>query len=148
MNAVITESMRKSTVVSSGVPHFVDEDTWIANYFFPKGTNVMANLTFIHYDPELWENPEDFNPDRFLSSAGHFESSPNVMPFSVGKRFCLGKELAEQEFYLFLSGLLHRFRFENPPDQELPSISFCQDDLNTGFLRYPPSYNVILRARF
>ena len=58
INAVISESMRKSSVVSSGVPHFVDEDTWVGNggggsghYFFPKGSNVMANLTFIHYSP-------------------------------------------------------------------------------------------------
>ena len=58
INAVISESMRKSSVVSSGVPHFVDEDTWVGNggggsghYFFPKGSNVMANLTFIHYNP-------------------------------------------------------------------------------------------------
>ena len=58
INAVISESMRKSSVVSSGVPHFVDEDTWVGNggggsghYFFPKGSNVMANLTFIHFNP-------------------------------------------------------------------------------------------------
>ena len=72
LNAVIAESMRKSTVVSSGVPHFVSEDTWIADdngnkYFFPEGTNVMASLTAIHYDPNLWgPNPEEFDPDRFL----------------------------------------------------------------------------------
>ena len=51
INAVISESMRKSSVVSSGVPHFIDEDTWVGHYFFPKGANVMANLTFIHYNP-------------------------------------------------------------------------------------------------
>ena len=36
VNAVISESMRKSSVVPSGVPHFVEEDTWLCNYFFPK----------------------------------------------------------------------------------------------------------------
>ena len=58
--------MRKSSVVPSGVPHCVKEDTVIGNYIFPKGTNVMANLTFVHYNPENWNDPEEFKPERFL----------------------------------------------------------------------------------
>ena len=46
---------------------------------------------------------------KFSNPRGHFTpNSDNLIPFSVGKRFCLGKDLAEQEFYLFLTGLLHR----------------------------------------
>jgi cytochrome P450 len=113
----------------------------------PKGTNVMANLTYIHYNPDLWSDPEIFNPDRFLE-AGKFVPNENLIPFSVGKRFCLGKNLAEQEFFLFLTGLLHRFQFLSPvPTKQLPCISFSEDNVNTGFLRYPPSYKVILRPR-
>ena len=53
---------------------------------------------------ELWENPEEFNPDRFLNDQNHYQNNENLIPFSVGKRFCLGKTLAEQEFFLFLTG--------------------------------------------
>ena len=42
-NAVIHESMRKSNVVPSGVPHYVEEDTYVDHYFFPKGIS-FSNL--------------------------------------------------------------------------------------------------------
>ena len=97
---------------------------------------------------DLWENPEEFNPDRFLDDQMHYKSNDNLIPFSVGKRFCLGKTLAEQEFFLFLTGLLHQFRFESPVSKaDLPNIRFSDDNLNTAFIRYPPSYKVILRPR-
>ncbi len=151
LNAVIAESMRKSTVVSSGVPHFVEEDLMVMGYFFPKGTNVMASLTTIHNDPEIWgPDVEDFNPQRFLDSGtGKFQANDNLIPFSVGKRFCLGKNLAEQEFFLFFANLMHQFQFEAVVEsqKELPSIKFSDDDFNTAFLRYPPQYEVILRPR-
>ena len=109
----------------------------------------MANLTYIHYNPKIWPEPEEFRPERFLDPNGEFvPNHPHLLPFSVGKRFCLGKDLAEQEFYLFLTGLLHRFTFESPvPKNQLPNIKFCQDEFNTGFVRYPPTYKVILRER-
>lgn len=47
------------------------------------------------------------------------------------------------------TGLLHQFKFESPISREdLPNINFCEDDVNTGFIRYPPTYEVILRPRF
>ena len=59
---------------------------------------------FSFFLSELWENPEEFNPDRFLNDQNHYQNNENLIPFSVGKRFCLGKTLAEQEFFLFLTG--------------------------------------------
>ena len=97
---------------------------------------------------DLWDKPEEFNPNRFLDENGHYKSNDNLIPFSVGKRFCLGKILAEQEFFLFLTGILHQFRFESPVSKEaLPNVRFCDDDINTAFIRYPPNFQVILRPR-
>ena len=97
---------------------------------------------------DLWDNPEEFNPNRFLDENGHYKSNDNLIPFSVGKRFCLGKILAEQEFFLFLTGILHQFKFESPVSKEaLPNVRFCDDDINTAFIRYPPNFQVILRPR-
>ena len=65
----------------------------------------------------------------------------------MGKRFCLGKNLAEQELFLFFANLMHQFKFEAASSADLPNIKFCEDNVNTAFIRYPPRYDVILRQR-
>ena len=143
--AVMQESLRVGTVVPGGVPHYVEEDTWVGEYLFPKGTNVMSNLNYVHLNPEIWENPEHFNPDRFLDSEGLFLAhKAKIVPFSVGKRKCLGHALAEQEYFLFLTGILTKYRIENPEGQILPSFKFSEDTQNCGFVRYAPKYLVKL----
>ena len=72
---------------------------------------IKVTILVIFFLSELWENPEEFNPDRFLNDQNHYQNNENLIPFSVGKRFCLGKTLAEQEFFLFLTGQL-KFFFE------------------------------------
>ena len=74
-------------------------------------SKVELIILVIFFLSELWENPEEFNPDRFLNDQNHYQNNENLIPFSVGKRFCLGKTLAEQEFFLFLTGKL-KFIFQ------------------------------------
>ena len=147
--AVMHESLRVGTVVPGGVPHYVEQDSWVGGYFFPKGTTVMANLNFVHLNPASWEDPEDFKPERFLDSEGKFQAktAKKIVPFSVGKRKCLGFVLAEQEYFLFLTGILQKFRIENPEGQILPSFKFSDDTQNRGFVRYAPKYLVKLVAK-
>ena len=106
----------------------------------------MANLSYIHLNPKNWKSPEEFQPERFLDEFGGFCNNENLIPFSVGKRACLGQSMAEQELFLFLAGFLHRFTFEKSEDI-LPDIDFAQDDCNTSFIRYPPNYKVVIKPR-
>ena len=106
----------------------------------------MANLSYIHLNPKNWKSPEEFQPERFLDEFGRFCNNENLIPFSVGKRACLGQSMAEQELFLFLAGFLHRFTFEKSEDI-LPDIDFAQDDCNTSFIRYPPNYKVVIKPR-
>jgi cytochrome P450 family 2 subfamily U polypeptide 1 len=90
------------------------EDVWVGGYLFPKNSNVMANISFIHYDPKLWPDPEKFDPSRFLDESGRFVApKTGYVPFSVGKRFCVGQSLVEKEFFLFFSGLLQGSILQN-----------------------------------
>ena len=149
VKAVMHESLRVSCVVPCGVPHYVQEDTRIGGYFFPAGVNVMANLGYILHDPTVWENPQTFQPERFLNSEGKFENAfaKHFVPFSVGKRFCLGQTLSEQEYFLFLTGILKRFTLSRDESQTLPSYKFEDDYTNRGFIRYAPKYKVHLNDR-
>ena len=82
---------------------------------------------------------------RFLDR-GHFVPDEKVIPFGIGKRYCLGQSLAEKEFFLFFVGLMQKFIFQTVPGTELPSYHI--DKVNVkGILRTIPIYEVLLIER-
>ena len=87
----------------------------IGPYKIPKGTTVFGFLYQIHRDPMNYNDPKTFNPSRFIDESGHFFKDEQVIPFSIGKRFCLGQTLAEQEFFIFFTALMQQFEFLPDP---------------------------------
>ena len=143
-NAFILESYRKSSFVHAGVPHFTNEDIKLEDYIIPAKTTIFANLYHVMHDTNYWQEPDLFNPARFLDVQGHFHQDERVIPFSIGKRYCLGQSLAEKEVFLFLTGIIQNFEIISPPGQEIPSIDLysCYP---SGLGRTAPTYEVILR---
>ena len=77
----------------------------------------------VHMDPTLWKEPEQFNPERFLSDDGTKTVRPDFfIPFGVGRRMCLGDVLAKAELFLFFSSMLHVFNLQLPEGAELPDL--------------------------
>lgn len=85
VNAFIAETQRMGDVAPLGVVHETSRDTQIGGYKIPKGTMVQSNLTAVFRDPHLWENPDVFNPDRFISEDGTFFKPREFIPFCTGK---------------------------------------------------------------
>ncbi|KAM7291376.1 cytochrome P450 2J4, partial [Ixodes scapularis] len=83
--ATVWEMYRWRTVVLMGVPREADEDVIVQGYLIPSGTVVMANIWAVHMDPDLWEAPEEFRPERFLSKDGSrlIDKPDWLVPFSV-----------------------------------------------------------------
>uniref|UniRef100_A0A8C3TZQ2 CP2J2 protein n=1 Tax=Catharus ustulatus TaxID=91951 RepID=A0A8C3TZQ2_CATUS len=117
-NAVIHEVQRKGNVVPFNGPRMASEDAYVDGYFIPKGTVIMTNLTSLMFDKNEWKTPEHFNPEHFLKD-GKFWKNENFIPFSLGKRSCLGELLARSELFLFFTSLLQKFTFQAPPDTKL-----------------------------
>ena len=90
-------------------------------HVIPKNTHVIPLLHGVHMDPDLWEQPESFRPERFLTEEGKLHKPAHFMPFAAGQRMCLGDKIAEMELQLFFSSLLHVFDIENP-GAGLPSL--------------------------
>ena len=90
-------------------------------HVIPKNTHVIPLLHGVHMDPEVWEEPESFRPERFLTEEGKLHKPAHFMPFAAGQRMCLGDKIAEMELQLFFSSLLHVFDIENPA-AGLPSL--------------------------
>ncbi|XP_053777566.1 cytochrome P450 2J2 [Desmodus rotundus] len=121
-NAVVHEVQRMGNVVPLNVPRKVTVDTTLAGHYLPKGTMLFTNLTALHRDPAEWTTPDTFNPEHFLEN-GQFKKREAFLPFSIGKRACLGEQLAKSELFIFFATLLQKFTFK-PPDNEKLSLEF------------------------
>jgi cytochrome P450 len=109
---------------------------------------MFANILHVHFDEKYWNEPEKFNPNRFYDEATNlFKTDDHLIPFSVGKRFCLGQSLAEKEYFLFFTGLLQKFTLSAPNGgKDLPAIG-KNSGIVIGLLRGAPLYKTIMTKR-
>ena len=89
------------------------------------------------HDPDLFKDPEHFNPKRFIDWNGKFVQDERVIYFGTGKRRCVEEILARAEQYLFCAALLQRYQFLPPVQDQLP----LQDYL-PGLNMHPKPFSV------
>ena len=83
-------------------------------HFIPRGTYILANFWAVHHDANVWDNPFSFNPDRYLNDdSNKLIKSDALIPFSIGKRSCIGETLARVEVFLYITFLLQKYRIES-----------------------------------
>jgi cytochrome P450 len=80
----------------------------LGDFLIPPGTNIVQGISVLAEREEIFENPQDFVPERFLAGTKPYTWNP----FGGGRRMCLGKGLAEVELAVFLTTLLTRFDIE------------------------------------
>ncbi|KAL8202300.1 UNVERIFIED_CONTAM: Cytochrome P450 2J2, partial [Gekko kuhli] len=139
-NAVIHEIQRKGNIVPMNVPRMTSRDTTLAGFHLPKGTVFFASLTSVLFDKDEWETPDAFNPGHFLEG-GQFKKREAFLPFSAGKRVCLGEQLARTELFLFFTALLQKFTFRAPKDVNLNL------DFKMGLTLCPDPYRICALPR-
>ncbi|XP_060761772.1 cytochrome P450 2C42 [Neoarius graeffei] len=142
-DAVIHEVQRYIDLVPLNVPHCATREITFRGYTIPKDTIIFPLLYSVLRDDKQWENPWTFDPKHFLDTNGNFKKNPAFMPFSAGKRSCVGESLARMELFIFLVSLLQRFTFTTPGGPEsidtTPEIS--------GFANLPCRYELIATPR-
>ncbi|XP_033742964.1 cytochrome P450 2B1-like [Pecten maximus] len=120
--AFITEVFRMGNITPLAVPHGALKDIHFRGMVIPKGTLIMPNLDSVMTDPDIFKNPEKFEPERFLGKDCQLNGKErNVLAFSLGRRVCLGESLARMELFLFMTSLLQRFEFLPESPETLPS---------------------------
>ncbi|KAI8517881.1 cytochrome P450 2 sub U member 1 [Branchiostoma belcheri] len=123
-NACLLEVMRIRPVVPLTIQHAPTETVKVREYDIPKGTQGVSTTQPVlpPHDPAYWPDPDRFDPGRFLDAEGNVINKPeSFMPFSGGRRVCLGEQLARMELFLFFSTLLQSFTFRTPEDAPPPT---------------------------
>ncbi|EJD42213.1 cytochrome P450 [Auricularia subglabra TFB-10046 SS5] len=80
-----------------------------SSIYVPKDTIVEMSIVGMHYHPQYWENPTEFNPDRFLSDDWPRNA---FIPFNAGPRACLGRKFFETEAVAFLVTMLSNYKIK------------------------------------
>lgn len=122
---VIEESMRLYPPVF-GVVRDVVEDDVIGGYHIPASTSVVVSQHVTHRHPEFWEEPDRFDPDRFLSERSAGRPRFAYFPFLGGPHHCIGAEFAMMETTLIVAMILQRFRLRLAPGavvEQLPLLT-------------------------
>ncbi|XP_054438444.1 cytochrome P450 2D14 [Pteronotus mesoamericanus] len=119
--AVVHEVQRFGDIIPLGLPHKTSRDVEVQGFLIPKGTMLITNLSSVLKDETIWKEPFRFYPEHFLDAQGHFVKPAAFIPFSAGRRSCLGEPLARMELFLFFTRLLQRFSFSVPEGQPRPS---------------------------
>lgn len=122
---VIQEAMRLYPPVWLFVRQ-VSNDDEIGGYHIPRQSYVMLSPYLTHRDPEFWQNPEGFDPERF--SADRLRLLPRFayFPFGGGPRICIGNSFAQMEAQLVLASIAQRFELERLPGSRIelyPSVT-------------------------
>ncbi|KAG5540252.1 hypothetical protein RHGRI_020471 [Rhododendron griersonianum] len=122
LDAVLKETFRLHPVLPLLVPKRPNQSSIVGGYTIPKDTRVFLNVWAIHRDPEAWDDPSEFKPERFLSDASEWDYNGNnfqFLPFRSGRRICAGLPLAEKMVMYALALVLHSFNWKVPEGEEI-----------------------------
>ncbi|KAL2520998.1 Cytochrome [Forsythia ovata] len=120
LQAIVKETLRLYPAGFLGSPREFTEDCKLAGYHIPKGTRLIVNIWKIQRDPQVWFDPLEFKPERFLTT--HTDSDVKgqnfeLIPFGAGRRICPGITFALHMLHLVLANLLHAFELSTPHDE-------------------------------
>uniref|UniRef100_A0ACD6A8K5 Uncharacterized protein n=1 Tax=Avena sativa TaxID=4498 RepID=A0ACD6A8K5_AVESA len=121
VEAIVKETLRVHPVAPLLAPHEAREDASVDGYHICAGTRVLISAWAIGRDPTLWDAPEEFRPERFMSTAAGSKANIGVLgqdmellPFGTGRRMCPGINLGMRVMQISLANLLHGFAWRLP----------------------------------
>ncbi|XP_059276088.1 probable (S)-N-methylcoclaurine 3'-hydroxylase isozyme 2 [Lycium ferocissimum] len=115
VQACVNETLRLHPPAPLLLPHRAIKTCQVMSYTIPKDTQIFVNVWAIARDPSIWEEPEMFRPQRFLSFDMDFKGNDfEFLPFGAGRRICPGLPMAAIKIPLVLASLVHFFDWELP----------------------------------
>ncbi|XP_037815467.1 LOW QUALITY PROTEIN: cytochrome P450 6A1-like [Lucilia sericata] len=124
LHQVVSETQRKHPVIAQlhrqalkdyVVPGF-------PQYVIKKDTPILISVLGLHHDPELYPQPEEFDPERFTPEMVKQRDPVEYLPFGDGPRNCIGKRFGQMQTRLGLAYLIRNFQFSICSQTEMPII--------------------------
>ncbi|KAK8468387.1 hypothetical protein PHAVU_006G015400 [Phaseolus vulgaris] len=123
LQAICKETYRMHPSTPLSVPRVATEACNVNGYYIPKNTRLNVNIWAIGRDPNVWSNPLEFNPERFLRGKSAKVDPSGVdfelIPFGGGRRICAGDRMAIVVIQYILGSLVHSFDWKLPNGEDL-----------------------------
>ncbi|KAK7291589.1 hypothetical protein RIF29_06855 [Crotalaria pallida] len=127
LKAVAKETLRLHVPIPLLVPHECMQDINLKGYRIAAGTRVIVNAWAIARDPEYWDEPEEFKPERFMDSAIDVKGNDfQVTPFGAGRRGCPGIAFAMAVNEIVLANLVHQFDWGLPDGASVENLDMSE----------------------
>jgi len=115
LKAIIKETLRLHPPLPLLVPRESIQYIKVKGYDINPGTRVMINVWAIGRDPEVWEEAEEFRPERFMKSSMDFKGQNfELVPFGAGRRGCPGIAFVTPVIEIALANVVHKFEWKLP----------------------------------
>ncbi|XP_009778849.1 cytochrome P450 77A1 isoform X2 [Nicotiana tabacum] len=139
LNAVVKELLRKHPPTYFVLTHAVTEPVKLGGYDIPTDASVEFFSHGISHDPNIWSDPEKFDPDRFLSGREDADitgvTKVKMMPFGVGRRICPGLGLGTVHVNLMLARMVQEFEWSAYPEKS--KVNFSEKLIFTVVMKNP-----------
>lgn len=117
---IVSETLRTFPAVPLLLPHMSSQKCQINGFDVPSGTMLLVNAWAIHRDPNLWDEPTEFKPERFQTSeVDDDDDQYKFIPFGTGRRGCPGSILGNRMVGLGLGSLIQCFDWKRVSDEEV-----------------------------
>ncbi|KAI9444592.1 cytochrome P450 [Lactarius indigo] len=156
IQAIVKEVLRWRPALQFALPHSTMEDDWYNGMFIPKGTLCLTNLMQCHRDPSSYgDDAADFRPERFLGAHGEILPGPSEThedghgSFGFGKRACVGKHMANDSLFIYISTALWAMTFERARDKDGNEVPLdVEAFVDIGMNLRPAPYECKITPRF
>ncbi|PFH58891.1 hypothetical protein XA68_13076 [Ophiocordyceps unilateralis] len=140
---IVAEALRWLPVVPIGTAHRASEEAVCKDYVIPKGAQILPSIWWFTHDPEVYHEPDKFDPERYASRN---EPDPRSVVFGFGRRMCPGQYFADANLFLIISHILSVFNIRKDVDENGVEME-TKVEMTPGLISYPVKFPYRIRPR-
>ncbi|PHH88204.1 hypothetical protein CDD83_7851 [Cordyceps sp. RAO-2017] len=144
LDALISETLRWLPVGPMGPAHAMVEDTVYNGYLFPKGAVLVSAIWWFTHDPDVYRDPDTFEPERYLEPRN--EPDPRLLVFGHGRRECPGRQFVDETLFLIIAQLLAVYKVGKAVGKDGSEIEVKLEPI-PGLVAYPADFPYSITPR-